>query len=146
MQGFTAGQTLLIAMAKNRSHVLQKALRNKYVAYMACGLPPDIWRECGIEHPMGEGFMGFLDIVPSRVTPEQIDRAVEQLNPAILERLFFMGSPDDILDQAAPLARAGCNHFIIANMGGAFLSETARDAAGDLARLRALMRGLRKLG
>jgi len=146
MQGFTAGQTLLVAMSRSRSHVLQKALRNKYVAYMACGLPPDIWKECGIEHPMGEKFMGFLDIVPSRVTPEQIDRALAQLNPAILERLFFMGSPDDILEQAAPLARAGCNHFIIANMGGAFLSETARDAIGDLSRLRALMSGLRKLG
>jgi alkanesulfonate monooxygenase SsuD/methylene tetrahydromethanopterin reductase-like flavin-dependent oxidoreductase (luciferase family) len=140
-----AGQTLLVAMGKSRAHVVSRALRNKYVAYMACGLPPDIWTECGLEHPMGEGFMGFLDIVPSRVTPAQIDRAVEQLNEAILDRLFFVGTPDDILELAAPVARAGCRHFIIANMGGAFLSETATDALQDLMRLRALMKGLRSL-
>ena len=91
------------------------------------------------------GFMGFLDIVPSRVTPEQIDRALSQLNEAILDRLFFMGSPDEILEQAAPVAQAGCRHFIIANMGGAFLTETTKDALTDLWRLRSLMRGLRRL-
>ncbi|MFN2375333.1 MAG: LLM class flavin-dependent oxidoreductase [Candidatus Binatia bacterium] len=145
MDGFVAGQTLLVAMGKSREHVVSRALANKYVAYMACGLPPDIWKECGIEHPMGEDFMGFLDIVPSRVTPDQIDRALAQLNEAILDRLFFMGSPDDILEMAAPVARAGCRHFIIANMGGAFLSETGGDAAMDLWRLRSLMKGLRGL-
>jgi phthiodiolone/phenolphthiodiolone dimycocerosates ketoreductase len=132
-------------MGRDREHVVSKALGNKYVAYMACGLPPDIWKECGIEHPMGEDFMGFLDIVPSRVTPDQIDRALAQLNEALLDRLFFMGSPDDILEMAAPVARAGCRHFIIANMGGAFLSETGKDAALDLWRLRSLMKGLRGL-
>jgi phthiodiolone/phenolphthiodiolone dimycocerosates ketoreductase len=146
MDGFVAGQTLLTAMGKSRAHVLAKALKNKYVAYMACGLPPDIWKECGIEHPMGEGFMGFLDIVPSRVTPEQIDKALAQLNEAILDKLFFMGNPDDILAMAAPVARAGCTHFILANMGGAFLTETTRDAVEDLIRQRALIKGLRALG
>lgn len=145
MEGFVAGQTLLVAMARSRAHVLAKALRNKYVAYMACGLPPEIWKECGLEHPMGEGFMGFLDIVPSRVTREQIDVALSRLNEALLDRLFFMGSPDDILEAAAPVARAGCRHFILANMGGAFLTETGRDALDDLRRQRALMRGLRRL-
>jgi len=145
MGNFVAGQTLLVAMGKSRAQVVAKALTNKYVAYMACGLPPEIWTECGLEHPMGEGFMGFLDLVPSRVTPEQVDRALEQLSEALLDRLFFMGSPDDILELAAPLARAGCRHFILANMGAAFLTATTRDAIDDLLRLRALMKGLRHL-
>jgi hypothetical protein len=79
------------------------------------------------------------------VTPEQIDKALAQLNEALLDRLFFMGTPDDILELAAPVARAGCRHFILANMGGAFLSETTRDALEDVLRLRALMKGLRRL-
>lgn len=145
MQDFTAGQTLLLAMGKSRQYVLAKALKNKYVAYMACGLPPDIWSECGLQHPMGAGFMGFLDIVPSRVTPAQIDRALVQLTPDLLDRLFYMGSVDDVLALAAPLAEAGCNHFIIANMGAAFLSETLRDALADVVRLRGLISGLKKL-
>ncbi|HXC49464.1 MAG TPA: LLM class flavin-dependent oxidoreductase [Candidatus Limnocylindrales bacterium] len=145
MDGFVAGQTLLVAMGKSRRHVVEKALANRYVACMACGLPPDVWRQCGLEHPMGEDFMGFLDLVPSRITPAEIDRALAQLNEALLDRLFFMGSTDDILAMAEPLARAGCRHFIVANMGAAFLTETARDAVEDLVRLRALMKGLRRL-
>jgi len=145
MRSFTAGQTLLLAMGQSRDYVLGRALTNKYVAYMACGLPPSIWSECGLTHPMGEDFMGFLDIVPSRVTPEQIDRALAQLNEQLLDRLFYMGTVDDVLAMAAPLAQAGCNHFIIANMGGAFLSATMRDAVADVMRLRRLIGGLKRL-
>lgn len=145
LHGFTAGQTLLLAMGKSRSYVLGKALKNKYVAYMACGLPPVLWNECGLRHPMGEDFMGFLDIVPSRVTPGQIDDALAQLNEELLDRLFYMGTVDDVLAAAAPLAAAGCNHFILANMGGAFLSESWRDAVADVLRLRALIAGLKRM-
>ncbi len=141
LDGFTAGQTLMIALGASREQVLEKALVNKYVAYMAMGLPPDLWSECGAVHPMGPDFGGFLEIVPSRVGPELIDAAIAQLNPELLDRLFYMGSVADVLESAAPLARAGARHFIIANMGGAFTGEGLK----DFVRIRALMRGLKRL-
>jgi phthiodiolone/phenolphthiodiolone dimycocerosates ketoreductase len=139
--GFLAGQTLLVAFGKSRNEVLEKALRSKYVAYMAMGLPPALWNECGVEHPMGADFEGFLDIVPSRVKPEPIDVALSRLNAKLLERLFYMGTAEQILDEAAPLAGAGCGHFIFANMGAAFMGG----GLGDFAQMAKLMRGLRRL-
>jgi phthiodiolone/phenolphthiodiolone dimycocerosates ketoreductase len=139
--GFVAGQTLLVAFGKHRDQVLEKALRNKYVAYMAMGLPPALWTECGLEHPMGPDFEGFLDIVPSRVTPAHIDTAQARLNAKLLDRLFYMGTAEQILAEAAPLAEAGCSHFIVANMGAAFMGG----GLGDFAQMAKLMRALKRL-
>jgi phthiodiolone/phenolphthiodiolone dimycocerosates ketoreductase len=141
VEGFTPGQTLLVAFGRSREAVIEKAINNPYVAYMACGLPPALWKELGLEHPMGEDFGGFLDIVPTRVTREQIALALERITPQLLDRLFFMGTPKEILAETAPLAEAGCRHFILANMGGAFTGE----GLADLARMGKLIRGLKKL-
>lgn len=141
MTDFVAGQTLMLAFGKSRQWVLDKALTNKYVAYMALGLPPVLWSECGAVHPLGEDFGGFLEIVPSRIGPDVIDAALAELNPELLGRLFYMGSVDDIVEEAAPLAAAGCRHFIIANMGGAFTGAGLSDSW----RLGRLMRALKRL-
>lgn len=138
---FVPGQTLMLAFGSSRAQVLELALKNKYCAYMALGLPPDVWRECGTTHPMGEDFGGFLEIVPSRVDPPTIDRALAALNEKLLDRLFYVGTPKDILEQAAPLAAAGCRHFIVANMGGAFTGA----GLSDFARMGSLIRGLKRL-
>ena len=100
-----------------------------------------MWAECGAEHPMGPDFEGFLDIVPSRVTPEHIEHALVRLDAKLLERLFYMGTPEQIVEEAAPLAAAGCRHFIFANMGAAFMGG----GLGDFANMAKLMRSLRRL-
>jgi phthiodiolone/phenolphthiodiolone dimycocerosates ketoreductase len=138
---FVAGQTLLLVFGSNRQQILDLALRNKYVAYMAMGLPPAIWSECGAEHPMGADFEGFLDIVPSRTTPEQVELALSRLNPKLLDRLFYMGTAEQIFEEAAPLAAAGCRHFVLANMGGAFTGN----GLSDFAQLAKLIRSLTRL-
>lgn len=138
---FVAGQTMLVAFGKSRQQIIDLALPNKYVAYMAMGLPPALWTECGATHPMGPDFEGFLDIVPSRVTPDHVDAALRQLNVKILDRLFYMGTAEQIFQEAAPLASAGCSHFIMANMGGAFTGN----GLSDFVHMARLMRSLRRL-
>jgi phthiodiolone/phenolphthiodiolone dimycocerosates ketoreductase len=141
MEGFTAAQTLLVCFGKSKQQVVDLALRNAYCAYMALGLPPAVWTECGSEHPLGEDFLGFLDLVPSRTTREQVETAQRRLTPAMLERLFYLGTAEEIFAEAAPLAAAGCNHFILANMGAAF---TGRGLA-DFWEMGKLTRRLKKL-
>jgi phthiodiolone/phenolphthiodiolone dimycocerosates ketoreductase len=140
-EGFVAAQTMLVAFGKSREQIVELALRNKYVAYMAMGLPPALWTECGAIHPMGPDFEGFLDIVPSRITPEHIDAALKELRPSILDRLFYMGTAEQIFEEVAPLAGAGCSHFIMANMGGAFTGN----GLSDFVHMARLMRSLRRL-
>ncbi len=141
MASFTPCQTLLVAFGASKDAVMHKALTNKYVAYNALGLPPQVWTECGLEHPFAPKFEGFLDLVPSRVGAEAVDAALARLTPELLDRLFYMGSPEEIARAAAPLAAAGCRHFIVANLGSAFTGE----GLADLWRMGKLMRMLKRL-
>ncbi len=138
---FTPCQTLLVAFGPSKDWILEKALGNEYCAYMAMGLPPAVWSQCGLEHPLGEDFGGFLEIVPSRTTPEQVGLARERLNPQLLEHLFYMGRAGDIFREVEPLAASGCRHFIVANMGGAFTGN----GLSDFVEMAKLMRSLKRL-
>ncbi len=140
MTGFTPGQTLLVAFGESRDAVMEKAIGNPYVAYMACGQPATVWNELGLEHPIAPDFGGFIEIVPSRVSPEQIDTALARLRPELVEKSFYMGTVNDIVEQAAPLVGAGCRHFVFANMGSLFTGEGVKDFARAARLFRALKR------
>ncbi len=62
------------------------------------------------------------------------------MTPEILLSIFYAGSPAEIGAEVAPLADAGCRHFILANVGTSFTGE----GLADLWRLRDLMRRLKR--
>jgi len=138
---FTATQTMLVALGDDREQVLELAMRSRFCASMALGAPADTWRAHGLRHPLGETHRGFLDLVPSRVTAAHVDQAAATMTPELLLTLMYAGSARQIVDEVAPLADAGCTHFIIANAGASFMADGLR----GLWRLAALTRGLRRL-
>ncbi len=141
LAGFTATQTMLIALGDGREQVLERAMKSRFCAGMALGVPADVWREHGLAHPLGDGHRGFLDVVPSRVTDEEIDRAAATMTPELLLTLMYAGSPQQIRDEVAPLADAGCRHFILANAGASFAGSGPRQQL----RLASLIRMLKRL-
>jgi len=138
---FLPTQTMLVAFGADQEHVIRRAVQNEYCAYMALGVPPARWAELGKRHPLGEDFAGFTEIVPSRVTREQVADALRQLDAALVREIFYLGTPEQIAAEAAPLAAAGCRHFILANMGALFM----KSGAGDLWRMGRLIRTLKRL-
>jgi phthiodiolone/phenolphthiodiolone dimycocerosates ketoreductase len=141
LETFTATQTVLVALGDSRERVLERAMNSRFCATMALGAPAGVWRAQGRAHPLGDGHGGFLDLVQSRVTVEQIDRAAATMTSEILLSLLYAGSASQICDEVAPLVDAGCRHFIIANIGASFTG----DGAKGLWRLGDLMRRLRRL-
>jgi phthiodiolone/phenolphthiodiolone dimycocerosates ketoreductase len=141
LERFTATHTMLIALGDSREQVLERAMRSRFCATMALGAPPEVWRMQGRNHPLGETHRGFLDLVPTRITTEQIDRAAAVMTPEILLSLLYAGSAQQICDEVASLVDAGCSHFIIANAGASFTG----DGVKGLWRLADLMRRLRRL-
>jgi phthiodiolone/phenolphthiodiolone dimycocerosates ketoreductase len=138
---FLATQTLLVALGESRAAVLDKAMRSPICAATAMGAPAAAWTALGLEHPLGEGHVGFLDLVPTRIHQPEIDRTVRTMRPELLQGLLYMGSVDEVVNEVTPLVGAGCRHFIVANIGASFMGDGAR----GLARLASLMRRLRKL-
>ncbi len=141
MDGFQPTHTVLAALGPSRETVLEQAMRSPVAAAMSLGAPAAAWRQRGLEHPLGPEHGGFLDLVPTRITAADVARAQATMTPDLLLDMLAMGSPAEIAAEAAPLAAAGCRHFIVANVGASFTGEGAR----GLVRLWELMRRLRRL-
>jgi phthiodiolone/phenolphthiodiolone dimycocerosates ketoreductase len=138
---FTATQTILVALGESREQVVDRAMKSRVCAALALGAPAEVWRQHGLTHPLGDKHRGFLDLVPSRITSAQVDQAASTMTPDILLTIMYAGSPEQICDEVAPLASAGCTHFILANTGASFTG----DGAKTLWRLADLTRRLRRL-
>ncbi len=138
---FTATHTMVVALGDSREHVMECAMRSRFCAALALGAPADVWRAHGRAHPLGDAHRGFLDLVPTRVTAAQVDRAAATMTPELLLTLLYAGSAQQVCEEVAPLVDAGCSHFIIANAGASFTGEGAK----GLWRLAELMRRLRRL-
>jgi len=138
---FTATHTMLVALGDSREQVLERAMKSRFCAAMALGAPAAAWRAHGCTHPLGDAHGGFLDLVPTRVTAAQVDRAAATMTPELLLTLLYAGNVRQICAEVAPLVEAGCGHFIIANAGASFTGAGAK----DFWRLADLMRQLRRL-
>ncbi|MEO6026554.1 MAG: LLM class flavin-dependent oxidoreductase, partial [Candidatus Binatia bacterium] len=138
---FTATQTLLVALGESRPQAVAKAMQSPVCAAMALGAPGAAWSALGLVHPLGADHGGFLDLVPTRISAADVDRALATMRPELLTGQLYMGSVDQIVDEVAPLVGAGCRHFIIANIGASFMGDGAR----GFVRLAQLMRRLRRL-
>ena len=141
MAHFTPTHTMLVAFGDSRDQVIERAMKSRFCAALALGAPADEWLAQGLTHPLGENHRGFLDLVPPRITTAHIDQAAATMTPELLLTLMYAGSPKQIRDEVAPLADAGCRHFIIANMGASFTGEGGK----DIWRLGQLMRALKRL-
>ncbi|MDG2304381.1 MAG: LLM class flavin-dependent oxidoreductase [Candidatus Binatia bacterium] len=137
MDGFVAAQTMLLVIGEDRAHLIEQAMASPYIAYNSLGLPGAVWRQHGLDHPFGDDFAGQIELIPAKTTRESVEAAQARMTPELLAAQYYFGTPQQIAEQAAPLADAGCTHFILANMGGNFTGRGAKDfeSMGELTRL-----------
>lgn len=141
MSHFVPGQLVMVALGESRDQVIDLAMKSRLGAAMTLLAPDAVWKSQGLTHPLGDGFGGFYDIVPPRVTGEQIDAAARDMTPELLLASLYAGSPGEIRDQLAPQVAAGARHLIVANIGGIF----SGGGPAELWRLASLIRKLRRL-
>ena len=138
---FVPGQTMLVAIGESRAQMLDLVVKSRLGAAMALLLPAEAWKAHGKRHPLGDEHKGFIDIVPPRVTDEQLDQAMRDVTPEMVGGSMFAGSPAEICEQVAPVVEAGARHLIVSNGGAALTGGKPI----DLVRLASLMRKLRRL-
>jgi phthiodiolone/phenolphthiodiolone dimycocerosates ketoreductase len=141
MDHFVPGQAMIVALGESRDQIVEVALRSRLGAAMSMLVPAEAWKAQGLEHPLGPTHAGFIDIVPPRVTAEQIDQAARTVTPELLLASMYAGSPSEIRDEVAPLVAAGARHLIVSNVGAALTGG----GPGDFLRLASLIRKLRRL-
>jgi phthiodiolone/phenolphthiodiolone dimycocerosates ketoreductase len=139
--GFVPAQVMLCALGENREQMIEAAMKSRLGAAMSLLMPAEAWHKQGREHPLGPTHKGFIDIVPPRVTDEQIDLAHRTMTPELLKSSMYAGNASEIRDEVAPLVAAGARCFIVSNIGGALTGGSAK----DFLRLASLIRKLRRL-
>ncbi|MFN2427474.1 MAG: LLM class flavin-dependent oxidoreductase, partial [Candidatus Binatia bacterium] len=141
MDHFVPCQMILVALGESREQMIDLAMKSRLGAAMALLAPDAAWKAQGKTHPLGDGFGGFYDIVPPRITVEQIDTAAREMTPELLLSSMYAGSPGEVRDEVEPLVAAGARHVIVSNIGGSLTGGGVK----DLWHLGSLIRKLRRL-
>jgi phthiodiolone/phenolphthiodiolone dimycocerosates ketoreductase len=70
----------------------------------------------GYEHPLGKGFEGIRDYIPTRVGREEALKASAQVPEEVLHENVPHGTPDDLAALARVYEAAGCKHIVLWNV------------------------------
>jgi len=140
MDGFVPGLVALVVVGKSRQEILEKAAASRLGAAGGLLAPAWVWAQAGKQHPLGEEHGGYQEIVPSRVTPEHVDAALESVTPEIMSKVYLAGSPNEVVEQLVPWLDAGARHIVLWNR-----PEFVGAGLSNLRRFASLVRKLKRL-
>ncbi len=77
-------------------------------------LAPDyVWRRHGAAHPLGDGFRGFIDIIPQQLDRPALEAAMAAVPVDLVAETALWGTPDAIYSEVRGLVDAGLRHLVI---------------------------------
>jgi phthiodiolone/phenolphthiodiolone dimycocerosates ketoreductase len=96
--------------------VCQEILNNPLIKAFAFPKTDADFKPYGVHHPLGENFAGYRDFIPSRCDRETVLNAIEKVPIKMLEDIFIIGTPDQIITQIEQYVKAGVQHIILCNV------------------------------
>jgi phthiodiolone/phenolphthiodiolone dimycocerosates ketoreductase len=111
--GITAAMQAFYLAAPDRP-TAERWLEHPAIRFLALLAPDAIWQKAGIRHPLGEGFRGMVDFVPSHHQPAAIEAAIRAVPVEVLADFLLWGTPDDVVDRLRALGEAGMEHVSLA--------------------------------
>ncbi len=89
----------------------REMLAAKSVRYFGLLFPDEVWRLFGLTHPMGEGFRGYLDLLPEAYDRQTIDAAIDAVPSGMIEGLMW-GTPEQVASKLQAYGEAGLRHVV----------------------------------
>ena len=94
-------------------------LETRAIRSLGLAAPAELWRKAGAEHPFGEDFRGYVDLVPERYDRATIDEAIAAVPPGLVDEGPLMwGTPEQIADKLKAFGEAGMRHVVLAPVSG----------------------------
>jgi phthiodiolone/phenolphthiodiolone dimycocerosates ketoreductase len=106
---FTGGLSLFFIVAPTKE-AAREALNHPMAKFYALLAPDYYWQEHGLEHPLGKGFRGLIDIIPQDYTREELLAAMDKAPSELIANVVPYGTPDDIIAYLKDLEDAGLEH------------------------------------
>ena len=72
--------------------------------------PAELWRRLGAQHPFGEDFRGYVDLVPQHYDRPTIEKAIAAVPPELVENgPLLWGTPSQVVGKLRDSATPGCD-------------------------------------
>jgi phthiodiolone/phenolphthiodiolone dimycocerosates ketoreductase len=133
-----AMQTFFISA--NSTDDARALLDTRPVRFAALLASDEVWQRRGLTHPLGEGFRGMVDFVPTRFDRERMNALIDAVPVDVMAKEALWGTPDRIVAKIRDLGDAGLRHVVLAPLG-AVISK--RHAVTSLRHLMSITRRLR---
>jgi phthiodiolone/phenolphthiodiolone dimycocerosates ketoreductase len=98
------------------------------------------WSELGLEHPLGPGHRGYIDILPEAIDRATLERAIARVPPEIVRSCFLTGTPQRIVAQLRDFEDAGLRHVVLAPVSALYRRRDYAYVPWALGRLTRLLR------
>jgi phthiodiolone/phenolphthiodiolone dimycocerosates ketoreductase len=79
----------------------------------------DFFQSYGIPHPLGDGFNGLVDYIPTRYDKETLFKAYDKITLEMCKEYYLNGTPDEIIEKLEKYIKLGANHIILGDTTGA---------------------------
>lgn len=122
---------------------IDAALESEVVRAGALNASDAFFEEHGLQHPLGVGFSGAQDLLPQDWDEQTALANIKGIPPSFMREMALVGSPTEVLDQAAEWRDCGVRHMLLVNV--AFMQRSLRNAIGGLLPFMKVVRGVRKL-
>jgi phthiodiolone/phenolphthiodiolone dimycocerosates ketoreductase len=105
--------------------------------------PAKDWVRHGAQHPLGADFTGVQDFIPQEIDEQSALKYAAQAPRSLVEELFAVGTPDEVIDQMAEFRDHGLRYLVCGNAGA--IQPSLRKSATATAPYVKVVRALRKL-
>ena len=105
--------------------------------------PAADWARHGAQHPLGADFSGVQDLIPQLIDEPTALAYAATVPRSLLEELFAVGTPAEVIDQLADFRDRGMRHVVLGNAGA--IQPSLRKSAATMLPFVKVARGLRRL-
>lgn len=131
-----------VVTGRSRDEV-DETLESELVKAFALGVPDEVYRRHGGQHPLGKGFTGAQDLLPQDWDEQTALSHLKDIPPSVLREFYLNGTPDEIVDQVAQWRDCGVRYLVLANL--ATVGRSLKTALTSPLVFTQVVRKLRKL-
>jgi phthiodiolone/phenolphthiodiolone dimycocerosates ketoreductase len=139
MASFTPSYEMTVVTAETHDGA-HKLLESNTMRLGALVMPAALWKEAGASHPLGNGFRGVVDWVPSRLDPDEIREHMKAVPFGVLHGSFDHGTPEQLATRIESYAAVGLRHVVLRNVGPLIDPRRALPSFRDVGRIIRLLR------
>ncbi len=125
------------------SDEVDEALDSVLIRALGLCIPGWAWAEHGAQHPLGESFGGFQDIVPQTFDERTALAYAAAVPISLMKQFLLTGTPGEVIDRLAKWRDHGVRYPVLCNVS-AMQKRLSRGLASTLPFVK-ILRGIRKM-